>query len=151
MQACVVLPGAIDAATSARLMDQFPISGVPVGSVPVHLIIKGMAQYRAGRYEDAVASLVSGQSGIHRSLMGEDTHALKANAELFLAMAHHRLGHTADARRALRSAIERIEADVPAPGSGYIRAGIEGWLLCQTVRREAEERVGTGGDAPPTK
>jgi hypothetical protein len=57
-----------------------------------------MAQYRVGRYEDAVKSLM----GAPGTSAAASQPALPANLA-FLAMAQHRLGHKNEAQAALQS------------------------------------------------
>jgi tetratricopeptide (TPR) repeat protein len=62
----------------------------------------GVAQYRAGQYEPAVRRL-------RESLRGYPDWAARALSYPVLAMAHHRLGQTAEARQALDAAAKAID------------------------------------------
>ncbi len=57
----------------------------------------GVAQYRAGRYEDAIATLEQSRTATRGEFEGFDS--------FFLAMAHMRLGHHAEARRCYERAL----------------------------------------------
>jgi serine/threonine protein kinase/Flp pilus assembly protein TadD len=66
------------------------------------LYLLGTAHYRAGQYEPAVRRL-------RESLGGTPDWAGRAISYPVLAMAHHRLGQTAEARQALEAAAEAID------------------------------------------
>ena len=98
-------------------------------------LLKGMAEYRNGGYDAAVNWLTD-------SLTPDLPHRT-ATAELYLAMAHHKLGHADEARKFLARAEDRIARLTPRPGVGDLaEGGIENWLICQTALREARVMVG---------
>jgi hypothetical protein len=93
---------------------------------------KGMAEYRAGRMEQAVEWLRKADP-----LMGEKDH--KAAIHFFLAMAHQRLNRGEEAKAAFQQALEFIETEFGSldeyqPGKGRWYA----WPYCQVLRREAK-------------
>jgi tetratricopeptide (TPR) repeat protein len=112
-----------------------------------HLYLRtlGAATYRVGRYAEAVQHLDEGVK-VHGK-GGDPTDCL------FLAMAHQRLGHTAEARRWLDKAINWIDSstqDKPKDDSYGDQFGWQTWLALQVLRREAEALVkGSKPDAPP--
>jgi hypothetical protein len=63
-----------------------------------------------------------------------------ATADLLVAMASQRLGEPEKATLALKEALERIKSDLPALSDEQPLTGmnLEDWLVCQTLRREAE-------------
>jgi hypothetical protein len=65
---------------------------------------------------------------------------------LFQAMAHHRLGHSEEARRLLKRAGTSIESKVPSidgpPLADYLPDRWIVWCMVEVVRREAEELIG---------
>src|SRR5262249_31084031 len=68
----------------------------------------------------------------------------RAQAHLFLAMAHHRLGHAEEARRALAEA-DRILAEVPNQPDPVTLQRAWRWrerILAEVLRREAGELLG---------
>ena len=66
-------------------------------------------------------------------------------------MSHHRLNNGALAERAFKGAEGRFGVEIAEPSSGYIGApGIDNWLICQTLRREAEELFGIDRKKPPS-
>jgi len=120
--------------------------------LPFFLITRGIAEYRAARYDAAVASLTAGRDRLVQWRVDESFHSVVATADYFLAMAHRRAGRDAEARDAFRRAEQRVRSNVPAAGAGYLRGAVENWLICQTARREAEAllgadaRTGVSGD-----
>jgi serine/threonine protein kinase/tetratricopeptide (TPR) repeat protein len=100
---------------------------------PWFFLSKGMGEYRIGRYDEAIKWLLRARSGLKAP-------AGSATADLFLAMTHHRLGKAPEAKMFYQRAKESIEtlpklglADLSGPSTG----GVENWLICQTVYREA--------------
>jgi tetratricopeptide (TPR) repeat protein len=110
-----------------------------------HVNQLGAALYRAGRFEEAVKPL---------------TEATKLNADpcrtnmlhtwFYLAMAHHRLGHTDEARRWLEKAVkgteEALKPIVEPQGkstnvNGVIPPNWHRKLTLQLLRREAEKLI----------
>ena len=107
----------------------------------------GAATYRAGRFEEAVKHL---SEGIKAQGKGGDP-----TDWLFLAMAHQRLGHTAEERRWLDKAIVWIDSSTrykPRDDSLGARINWWMWLSLHVLRREAEALVKvTKADAPPVR
>ncbi len=94
--------------------------------------VRGSVLYRAGRFEEAIQRL------------NANTDIL--NNWLFLAMAHHRLGHAAEARQWLDKMIQweaKQKADAK-PLEWQHRVGLE------ILRREAQELI-EGKAAEPKK
>ena len=102
------------------------------------VVTHGIALLRAGQFKKAAARIADGLE-LHDGTGGPWD-------DLFLAMAHHRLGDGKEARRALTSAVQKLDAEVAdrkkdvdaAPpsgfallartGSGFVRAEVEGLL-----------------------
>jgi tetratricopeptide (TPR) repeat protein len=98
-------------------------------------LLKGMAEFRAGSPDRAINWLTGA--------LAPDLPHRTATAELYLAMAHHQLGHTDEAKALLASAEDRIARLTPKPGVGDLaEGGVENWLICQTALREARAAVG---------
>jgi serine/threonine protein kinase/WD40 repeat protein len=94
------------------------------------LLARGMADYRCGNYEGAV-------DWLHQSFAtGKQTPLLDALANLFLAMAHHRLGEFKDAQVAFAQAKALAEKSPSLDSDHYIWAD---WQRFHIVRHEAEE------------
>jgi tetratricopeptide (TPR) repeat protein len=96
-----------------------------------HLLSKGIGEFRSGRFEPAIEWL----GKVHPLNAARDS-----TVDFFLAMAHHRLGHAEEARDALSKGVKLIDHWLPTypTVSGEETSGIENWLICQIMRREAE-------------
>jgi WD40 repeat protein len=93
---------------------------------------KGMAEYRAGRMEQAVEWLRKAES-----LVTSDHD--KVGIHFFLSMAYQRLHRGDEAKAAYQQGLRHLEKEFGAldhyqPGKGHWM----GWLRCQVLRREAE-------------
>lgn len=101
-----------------------------------HLLM-GLAEYRAGRFDDAIGWL-------EKCRAVSDHPSRTAAADALLAMAHHRLGNPQAARSALTRCAERMEKDLPAANSGDLTdtgTAIENWLIAHVLLREAEALI----------
>jgi len=112
------------------------------------LLARGMADYRAGHFVNAIdwlnKALSVNREGRYPS------RSLAATAHLFLAMAHHRLGRVHEARHALNQATELMEQPCPKIGRNWhIYDDYPDWLRFDVVRSEAERLV--KGKAEPPK
>jgi WD40 repeat protein/serine/threonine protein kinase len=111
--------------------------------------VLGAALYRSGRFQEAV---------VHLEKAAKDGGS--ASAELFLAMAHHRLGHAAEARTWLGRAVADMKrhADRATDRTDALHSRLR-TVPDDILRREAEAVVGDrprerppGGKGPgPTK
>jgi len=99
---------------------------------------KGMGEYRMGRFEEAIKWLNKSRDELKNAPAGI------ATDDLFLAMAHQRLGKGPEAKMYYQRAKEAIEK-LPKAGLADIgQNGLENWMICQTVYREAMGMMGTG-------
>jgi tetratricopeptide (TPR) repeat protein len=105
-------------------------------------ITLGAALYRAGQFKSAMGHL-------ERTLKRwpEDPYAAEGPGGapllswLILAMAHHNLGHTENARRWLDKAVQRMDKEEAAKKPGALRQESHVWAMCLVLRREAQELV----------
>ena len=137
VKTCSLLPGAGgDPATLDRIASGvWSTGGKDQRNASWFRLMKGMSQYRAGAHDAAVNWLTD-------SLTPDLPHRTAA-AELFLAMAQHRLGRSDAARKTLARAEDRVARLTPRPGVGDLaEGGIENWLVCHTALREARAVVG---------
>jgi WD40 repeat protein len=104
---------------------ELAVNSAPDDMKGSYLITLGAALYRAGRFADAVRRLDEGIR--YKSGVSEEADWV------FLAMAHHRLGHHEEARRWLG----RFRDRSPGLAPGYVWGELEIWLL----RTEAEAVV----------
>jgi eukaryotic-like serine/threonine-protein kinase len=108
------------------------------------LLLKGLAEYRAGRHAEAVKWL-------NRFAPKSDGAPVDATAFAVLAMAQHRLNQGEQARAALKSA-QSMFAKMPDPGAGrpFDRSWID-WLHSQILLREAEGQLKPEVHPPQTQ
>jgi tetratricopeptide (TPR) repeat protein len=103
---------------------------------------KGMGEYRMGRFEESIKWLNKSRDG----LKATSAAAGAATADLFLAMAHHRLGKGPEAKLYYLRAKEAMEK-LPKVGVADLGSnGVENWLIFQTVYREASGMIGQAGE-----
>jgi WD40 repeat protein/serine/threonine protein kinase/tetratricopeptide (TPR) repeat protein len=110
-----------------------------------HVTQFGAALYRAGRFEEAIKRL---EEATELSCHPYRTNML--HTWFFLAMAHHRLGHTDEARRWLDKAVQGTQEALKPPAEPLENSGNRdgvippNWarkLTLQLLCREAEELV----------
>ncbi|MCY2954923.1 MAG: quinolinate synthase NadA, partial [Planctomycetota bacterium] len=101
-------------------------------------VAKGLAEYRVGRFKEASNWLTQSVTATRGS---PAVHCFIEGA-LCLAMAQHRLGNADEAVKLLREAVEALEQKVSKPGDADFGAGFHDWIICQTLRREAEALIG---------
>jgi tetratricopeptide (TPR) repeat protein len=101
----------------------------------------GMAQYRAGKYEAAIAWLRKTEP-VFRLY----NPCFETMAQLFLAMSYQRLGRAAEARKTLAQASKNLDAQQEIWKKDEVDVNWHDWLMCMLVRPEAEAVVkGTAG------
>ena len=99
---CALVPGSVpDAARLVSMAEPAVAAGY---RGPENRFRLGLAEYRAGRFQEAIRRARESLAELPK---GEDGPLAALNAAV-LAMAHHRLGQTADTRRQL-DAIRRID------------------------------------------
>jgi WD40 repeat protein/serine/threonine protein kinase/tetratricopeptide (TPR) repeat protein len=111
--------------------DWQPVLRLAKASGDTHLL--GAAQYRSGQYDAAIQTL--------KAAPDKPEEGRRIEGWLFLALAHHRLGHKGDARAALAEGVRRIgqaTREKPADAAG-VPLSWELRLELQILRREAEE------------
>jgi tetratricopeptide (TPR) repeat protein len=140
---CALGPDAVaDPEAVVRLAQRALKASKTVAGLHIPPLILGAATYRAGRFEEAIKYLTQGEGGYPQDC-------------LFLAMAHQRLGHTAEARQWLDKAIDWIDSstkDKPKGNTLGARIDWQTWLELQVLRREAESLIkGSKADAPPVR
>jgi tetratricopeptide (TPR) repeat protein len=136
---CLLVPDAVSDLKPVLQLADRAVTGTEQDSLyRWFLLVKGMADYRAGKFGNAVDPLNK-----TLSLEGDRRYFtlpyLKGMALLFLAMAHHRLGQTDLARKALDHALELMEQKYPKIDRNEVLGpGWDEWLRFHLVRHEAE-------------
>ncbi len=129
--ACCLGPDALpDLGQAVRLAE------LAVGANPNHASLNtlGAILYRTGRFEDAIGRLREG--------MKKDGKEDVASDWLFLAMAHHRLGHSDEARTSLDKATAAIRQQSPRDPASAGAVQILEELEVRILLREAQSTVG---------
>jgi tetratricopeptide (TPR) repeat protein len=129
---CCLAPGGVeDYGPVARLADRALLGTKDHGDYRWFLLARGLAEYRLGNFAGAT-------DWLRKSLSpGAELPVRDGLAQLFLAMAHHRLGQADEARRALAEAHTMGQQIPPLDGDT-----IDNWpdgLRFHIARREAEE------------
>jgi tetratricopeptide (TPR) repeat protein len=125
-RACLLLPAAGDELRQAAALARRAAASDPSShpqDYPWFLFARGLAEYREGRFDQAIATMRGDASGVYGPL-----------ARLVLAMALHRDGQLAQARKTLAAAILSYDwRETQARGH-------DPWI-CHLLRREAEGLV----------
>jgi serine/threonine-protein kinase len=127
-RACLLLPGTKDEMASAAALAERAVASKQKGpewAHPYYLFAKGLADYRLGRYDDAIAVM-----------RGEAAKAgyLGPCQRLVTAMALHQKGQKEQARKALAEAV--VSSDWSAAKANRM----EHWIA-HVLRREAEALI----------
>lgn len=97
-------------------------------------LCKGMALFRSGQYSKCVEQLEKAKT--------PDRLARVSTATLFQAMAQWHRGKRSEAETLLRQATARMNDALARSGIDDLgRDGLEDWLACQAVRRQAERLI----------
>jgi serine/threonine protein kinase/tetratricopeptide (TPR) repeat protein len=99
----------------------------------------GAVLYRASQYQEALKRLTEAEA-VH--LLEDKKRHASASNWLFLAMAHHRLGHAEEAKKWHDKAVQRIDQETQKKPDEPTVAHPLPWnqrLTLQLLRREAEE------------
>jgi serine/threonine protein kinase/Flp pilus assembly protein TadD len=112
-----------------------------------HLLLKGMAEYRAGHFADAIDRLNQALI-LGRERRYFNSRSLSGTAHALLAMGYHRLGRIAEARQALDQATALLEQPHSKIGSNWsIDLNWDDWLRFYLIRQEAKRLL--NGEVSP--
>jgi serine/threonine protein kinase/Flp pilus assembly protein TadD len=112
-----------------------------------NLLLKGMVEYRAGNFDNAIERLNQTLS-LGREHRYFNSRSLSGTACAFLAMAHYRLGRVAEARQAIDQATKLYEQRYSKIDWNWSSEGNwHDWLIFYLIRQEAEKLL--KGDASP--
>lgn len=103
-----------------------------------YTLCKGIALYRAGKYDDCIERM--------QKALTPDRLARAGTAQLVQAMAQWRKGMHTEAQSTFREAADRLDRGLARPGvDDLARDGLEDWLICQVFRRQAEKLIPPAG------
>jgi tetratricopeptide (TPR) repeat protein len=136
-KACLLLPPADEHEKLVQRLAQLAVSGTEKHPYyGTFQLAKGMAEYRAGHFEQSTEWL----RGSHKANFSSFAQ-FKALAQLFLAMAQYRQGHADEARTTLAEATTLIDAEVKKWNPDDGNMGNQDWFMPIVVRKEAEALV----------
>jgi tetratricopeptide (TPR) repeat protein len=143
---CVILPDAVADWSKVVALAEKEAAAYPDSLRCVSTF--GAALYRAGRFEEAVARLAEAERLIARPSAG--LIVSPAYTWLFLAMAHHRLGHAEDARKWLGKAVEWLDQEKDKHAAGTVPMPWNRRVTLQLLHGEAETLIkgATAGQKP---
>jgi tetratricopeptide (TPR) repeat protein len=95
------------------------------------LHVLGLAQYRAGQFDEAIQSLETSNAGNWPPLA-------KVQNDLVLAMAHHWQGNHENAEQFLHQAKAAIDKARPLQADEPVAVAVPDWIGIEVLRREAE-------------
>ena len=132
---CCLLPSSgVDPKALVALANTLPDDGGGNPDLKSWFVLcKGVALYRYGQYQRSIELL--------QQVQPPERVTRFATARLFQAMAQWRSGMRDEAQSTLRDATDRIDRSVAKAGVDEIEADIENWLICQVMRRQAEQMI----------
>jgi tetratricopeptide (TPR) repeat protein len=132
-RACQLTPDAVDDPHVPAALAEFAMKAAATHSWSP--LVRGEAHYRVKEFEQAAERFRQAAS------IGESRDYRRASTHLFLSMALHRQGQAEEARQSLAEARRIMEADLPQIADGDLGGAWHDWLMCQIIRREAEELI----------
>jgi serine/threonine protein kinase/tetratricopeptide (TPR) repeat protein len=132
-KAALLMPGD---AQETRIAEEMTRRADDLNNDRWYRLARALADYRARKFDDAIYWCQAAEKDPYHNP------AADASIQALRALALHARGATAQAREALQRADEMVARDVPTIESGRIGGvGIENWLICQTLLREAHNTV----------
>ncbi len=131
---CLLMPNALKDPKRAAQLADFGAANAPNNTW--RRITQAASLYRQGKFEQAVKRLEE----VLKTLPVNPSAAADGESLttwLLLAMAHHRLEHTNDARRWLDQAVRQMDTLMSAKDIPAIRKDTLVWAMCLVLRREA--------------
>jgi WD40 repeat protein/serine/threonine protein kinase len=136
-KACLLLPDAVEDQKLVQQLAERAVTNTDKHNYyPFFMLAKGFAEYRAGHPEQAI-------DWLRKSLKSPDISepAYSTLAQLFLAMAYHRLGRPDEAGQALAQARAAIAAERENWKRDNAAKGNADWLRAMSVLPEAESLI----------
>ena len=133
----------VDAKQLARLAEIAVSGDKTMAWFEWYLIAKGLHDYRTGKYADALATCRESRRRAPENKF--DPHTLETLNLTIEAMALHRSGDVAGAKRAMAEAKSNLEVQLPGIGGGWTHD----WLSANILYREAEGLIARKKSEPP--
>jgi WD40 repeat protein/ribosomal protein S27E len=141
---CLLVPDAVEDRKVLSRLAQQAVMASTHPYFPLFQLGKGMADYREGQFASAIQWL-------RRSQEAKDTGgSLLVMDDLFLAMAHYRLGETDQARKSLAEAHRVLDTLPPANASVDWGPMWFDRVMCEIVHAEAESLLAPLNISPPS-
>jgi serine/threonine protein kinase len=135
---CLVLPPeASQMETLVKMVDRAVAAGPSHRSFLYFEFAKGLAEYRSGRYSDAV-------DWLQKALVKTNDSHRTAMTIATLAMAQQRLGQTEDARKTLTDALALAKAQLPEPTKTELDGIWHDWIIAHELTHQATELIQPG-------
>jgi tetratricopeptide (TPR) repeat protein len=141
---CLLVPDAVEDRKVLSRLAQQAVMASTHPYFPLFQLGKGMADYREGQFASAI-------QWHRRSQEAKDTGgSLLVMDDLFLAMAHYRLGETDQARKSLAEAHRVLDTLPPANASVDWGPMWFDRVMCEIVHAEAESLLAPLNISPPS-
>jgi hypothetical protein len=139
---CLFVPRSpSDSSAVEKLVETAVAAGPSHQYWPYFQFVKGLAEYRQGRFASAAEWL---QKVLSRT---NDTYRT-VQAHMMLAMAQHQLKQTEQARVTLAKGLELAETRFPKPGKASLDEQWHDWIIAHVLMREAKALIeGNSGQA----
>lgn len=154
-EAVLLMPGSTDNAAITRAVERLGATWTDPTNTSYLLLYRGKAAYRGGRFAAALELLTQSRDALsaESGRLGLEPFPCEeglVQADSFLAMAEHRLGHEEQARLALTAARVQLQTTVAPVDRPSDKVGTAAWLAAHIAFREAEALIGKGGRATAT-
>jgi serine/threonine protein kinase/Flp pilus assembly protein TadD len=132
---CLFIPPPPSELNNIARMVETAVAGGPNHQYwPYFQFVKGLAEYRQGRFASAsewLQPVLGKTSDIYRTVQ----------AHMTLAMAQHQLNQTEQARATLAKGLELAEARFPKPGKTGLDEQWHDWIIAHVLMREAKASI----------
>ncbi len=142
-KSCLLLPSAVspdDLVRATNLAARAVDMSAKGDRMHWRLMTRGLAEYRAGRYDDALKTEAFPQKPWPRMLRNHDGSACEADAYFISAMAHEKLKEKIRAHGDLKRGLKIVQDKLPGLDSGDLGAGWFDTLMANIIMREALSR-----------
>jgi serine/threonine protein kinase len=148
-EAVLLTAGAADDAAITRVVDRLAATWTDPTNTDYLLLYRGKAAYRCGRFDSALELLTQSRDALAAEAGRFRLEPFPCEEDLvqansFLAMAEHQLGHEEQARLALTAARTQLQTTVAPIDRPSDKVGTPAWLAAHIALREAEALIGKG-------
>jgi tetratricopeptide (TPR) repeat protein len=131
---CLILPSSgVDLDSVAALAETAVTRGKGEAPYTFYLCAKALADYRQGKFPEAVARTLE--------ILKDPFPYTQAEGSAVLAMAQFRMGHSEEARAALARSEKVVQETLPAPGSRDLGHDWKDWIIAHALLDEARSLI----------